>query len=88
MGEDPFAVLGVGPDSALEELRAARNRLAKQLHPDHAGGDAAAMQRINAAFDAAVATRLRPRPGPSPDAGVRVARSPDRIVHDVASFTI
>jgi hypothetical protein len=31
---DPWAVLGLGPGSSLAEARAARRRLAKQLHPD------------------------------------------------------
>jgi hypothetical protein len=39
---DPWAVLGLGPGSSLEEARAARRRLAKQLHPDlHAARPAA-----------------------------------------------
>src|ERR1043165_6877110 len=50
---DPFAVLGVGPDATLEEIRSARRRLAAQFHPDH-GGDAVRMGEINAAFDNAM----------------------------------
>jgi hypothetical protein len=35
---DPRGVLGLGPDASLPEARAARRRLAKQLHPDvHSG---------------------------------------------------
>jgi hypothetical protein len=31
---DPWSVLGLGPDATIEQARAARRRLAKQLHPD------------------------------------------------------
>jgi len=64
---DPFAVLGLGPEATLEEVRAARRRLAKEAHPDH-GGDVARMREINAAFDAAVKAILRPPPAPTPAA--------------------
>src|SRR5436190_5552983 len=65
--EDPFAVLGVGRHATLSEVRDARRRLARELHPDvQAGGssDPAAMQRVNAAFDACVGhiTSRRPLP--------------------------
>lgn len=52
---DPFQVLGVAPTAGEEELRAARRRLAKELHPDRAGGDAVRMRELNLAFDAAMA---------------------------------
>jgi len=51
---DPFAVLGVGPDASLDDIRAARRRLARDLHPD-VGGSEHGMKELNAAFDAAVA---------------------------------
>jgi hypothetical protein len=39
---DPWAILGLGPGSSLADARAARRRLAKQLHPDlHAARPAA-----------------------------------------------
>lgn len=60
-GRDPFAVLGLAPGASLEQVRAARRRLAKEAHPDH-GGDEARMREINAAFDAAVKAVLRPPP--------------------------
>ncbi len=92
MGDDPFAVLGVDPGASVQELRAARRRMAMRLHPDHAGGDADAMRRLNDAFEAAMAALTRPGPpsgGPGsyqPDPQPRRANS--RVVHDVASFTI
>ena len=52
--DDPFVVLGVAPTASPAELAAARRRLARTLHPD-AGGDAAAMQRLNAAYELALA---------------------------------
>lgn len=97
MADDPFAVLGVEPGASVAELRAARRRLAKALHPDHAGGDNEAMRRLNRAFDAAMAehaarfghevgsppNQFGDQGGPAPP-----RRAPSRIVHDVASFTI
>jgi curved DNA-binding protein CbpA len=81
MADDPFAVLGVDPGASVEELRAARRRIAMRLHPDHAGGDAEAMRQLNTAFDAAMAERSRQSAQPP-------RRAPSRVVHDVASFTI
>ena len=91
--DDPFAVLGVDAETDLEGLRAARNRLAKQLHPDRQGGDTEAMRRVNEAFVAAAA-RLAARgalgldePPPQPPQPP-VPRPGGRVAHDVASFTI
>jgi hypothetical protein len=56
--DDPYAVLGVEPGASAGELRAARRRLARDVHPDRLGGSAAAtaaMQRLNLALDAALA---------------------------------
>jgi len=53
--DDPFAVLGLDPTASLADLRAARRRLARELHPDlHPLGDAGRMQRVNEAFDRCV----------------------------------
>jgi hypothetical protein len=60
---DPWEVLGLSPGAPLSEARAARRRLAKELHPDaHAGRDPAAraalerrMVSVNQALAAIVA---------------------------------
>lgn len=77
---DPFAVFGLDRSATLVEVRAARRRLAFELHPDR-GGDAAAMQQVNAAFDACVAhltgRRLLPPAQPAP-APTRQPQPPER----------
>ncbi len=94
---DPFALLGVRADATLEELTAARRRLAMTLHPD-VGGDAEAMQEVNRAFDVAVqhlsqqraATPSAPSdtpPPPGPEA-VRRQRWLRGVQYDSPSFTI
>jgi DnaJ domain len=101
VADDPYAVLGVDPGASAEELRAARRRLAMDLHPDHAGGTAAAtaaMQRLNLAFEAAVSRLGAPPAAPpedpeapppsSPGVVQPVPRPGGRLAHDVASFTI
>lgn len=98
VADDPYAVLGVAPDATEHELRLARRRLAMDLHPDRAGGRAdatAAMQRLNEAFEralAAVGREAGPVPSSTaPPVDVVVAPVPrpgGRLAHDVASFTI
>ncbi|HTN80689.1 MAG TPA: J domain-containing protein [Acidimicrobiales bacterium] len=95
MSSDAFAVLGLAPTATLDEVRAARRRLALALHPDRAVGDPEAerrMQEVNAAFDQAVkairgdrteAAGAQPAPEPEP----RVRRVA-RISTDVASFVV
>ncbi len=93
---DPFAVLGLAPGASLDEVRAARRRLALDAHPDR-GGDGARMTAINAAFDAAVRqlTGRGPRPSPPdppppPPGPARRERRDLRfgVEHDVPSFVI
>lgn len=96
---DPFAVLGVARSAGPDELRAARRRLAKGLHPD-LGGDAARMRELNVAFESAMALlsgRAEPvgapappssPPGPSRRNADVPRRSGTHHAHDVASFTI
>jgi hypothetical protein len=63
---DPFAVLGLAPTATLAEVRAARRRLAKEIHPD-LGGDDSRMREVNRAFDQAVRRLLgRPERGDPP----------------------
>ncbi len=94
---DPFAVLGLTWDATLDDVRAARRALAREVHPDH-GGDGVRMQEVNAAFDAAVGhlTGRRPLvdPAPAPTSPAAAPprhrpRSPRfRIERDSPSFTI
>lgn len=90
---DPFAVLGLPATATLDEVRAARRRLAKELHPDR-GGDEARMREVNRAFDLAVKALLRPSPGtPAPppprrDSGARMRRGRQWVEQDAPSFSI
>lgn len=97
-GIDPFAVLGLDRSASLADVRQARRRLAFDRHPDR-GGDAAAMQELNAAFDACVAhltgrRPLSPEPSQSPPAHAprrtrhRYEPPRSRVEHDAPSFTI
>jgi len=93
MTADPFAVLGLGPDATLDEVRSARRKLAAQFHPDH-GGDAVKMGEINVAFDAVVFQLLHPAPSspaPAPEPPVAPpspARRYQGVQQDAPSFTI
>ena len=99
--QDPLATLGLGRHATVDDIRAARRRLAKAHHPDQ-GGDAAHMQTINEAADAALLAVDRPddTPGatppqephgtPAPGAqGTRPAHDEAfGIERDVPSFTV
>jgi hypothetical protein len=92
--DDPFAVLGLPPTASLAEVRAARRRLAKALHPDH-GGDEAHMREINRAFDLAVKAILHPPnavPAPTPEPATTPSPPPwrprRRMEQDSPSFSI
>mgnify|MGYP003784047055 CR=1 FL=1 len=88
---DPFAVLGLPAGATADDVRQARNRLAKQHHPD-VGGSAADMQRLNAAADAALRQlgALVPSDAAesSPGGGRHSDRHPGRVGRDHPSFTI
>jgi hypothetical protein len=74
---DPFGLLGVEPGASLQELRAARRRLAKTLHPDlEAGRGSEAMALINTAFEAATARVPSPASDPLPEAVFEVDALP------------
>ena len=54
MSEDPYAVLGVKPDTPQDDIRKAYRQLAKKLHPDLNPGDKQAEERfkqVSAAYD-------------------------------------
>jgi DnaJ-class molecular chaperone len=46
-----FRLLGVSPDSSVDEIKRAYRRIAKRLHPDRRGGDLNAFRRITAAYN-------------------------------------
>jgi hypothetical protein len=91
---DPFAVLGLAPDATADEIRQARNRLAKQHHPD-VGGSPDDMRVVNEAAAAALA-RLAPGRASNPPPHSRAQGRPPsstrarhgRIERDHPSFTI
>jgi hypothetical protein len=100
MSATPHSILGIGTDATASEIRAARRDLARVYHPD-AGGDAAIMQRINAA--AAQALRLLgdaeangsgcgdsqgPPAGESSDTTTSASTDWVGTTRDVPSFTI
>jgi hypothetical protein len=90
---DPLAALGLPPDATAQQIRQARNRLAKRQHPD-VGGSQEAMQRINDAATAALAAveqaaTRSPAAGPAPGRPAPPPRSAGgRIGRDHPSFTI
>jgi hypothetical protein len=46
---EDLAILGLGPEASLREVKAAHRRLVKRHHPD-VGGDAESFRRIDAAY--------------------------------------
>jgi hypothetical protein len=67
-------LLGLGADASADDVRAARRRLAKELHPDVAGGDADAMRELNEAV--AVVLAEIGASGPGSGSAVRDAAPP------------
>lgn len=87
-------MLGVPTTASLDEVRAARRRLAKELHPD-TGGDGHRMGEVNRAFDLAVKAILRPEvvPEPTPPETARpnprrLRRIGRRLQYDAPSFSV
>ncbi|SMF61517.1 J domain-containing protein [Allosphingosinicella indica] len=62
--EDARALLGVGPEASLADIRAAHRRLIARLHPD-AGGSSELANRVNVARDILVADLSRRTPSAS-----------------------
>lgn len=87
--DDPFAVFGLDRSAGLGELRAARRRLAFEIHPDR-GGDPSRMREVNAAFDACVAHLTGRRLLPPQDPAVErdVATGGPRAGHGSAPDTV
>ncbi len=86
MQDDPFAELGLDRNASVSDLRAARRRLAQQVHPDR-GGDAVRMQRVNVAFDRAMAEVGVEREVESPlDPGAADGSAPAGTPHTAARF--
>lgn len=91
---DPFVVLGLDPGASLADVRDARRRLAKHVHPDR-GGTVEEMSAINDAVDRAIAA-IAARSGrsrPSRANGPSAARSrrrfgPSAIEYDQPSFVV
>src|SRR5437762_1726105 len=54
---DAYRALGLEPGAPWEQVRAAHRRLAKELHPDIAGGDTRRMATVNIAFATIAAAR-------------------------------
>lgn len=94
MNDDPFLVLGLSRNASADDVRAARRRLAKAVHPD-AGGERDEMQRINVAAGDALRYISR-RSGRSdedsdrdPDrASSAPAHDRDPVRFDTPSFTV
>ena len=64
---DPYEVLGLGPGATWDEVRAARRRLVKSLHPDlHPGGGGVEAGRRLAAVNRAVDQLRAARDDPTP----------------------
>jgi hypothetical protein len=91
---DPFAVLGLSRGATVDEVRQARNRLAKEHHPD-VGGTAERMQALNDAAAAAIGeietgakpTRAQQQRRTQPQPQRREPRR-GRVERDHPSFTI
>jgi DnaJ domain len=91
--DDPFAVLGLAAGADAEAIRAARRRLAMELHPDR-GGDAERMQAINVAYEQAMAqvgapSEVKvPAAASGPDVDDRQPSGRRRLERDEPSFVI
>lgn len=90
--ESAFSTLGLSQSEASrDDVIAARRRLARELHPDRAGGDLSSMAEVNRAGDIALAhieqrsSQTQPTAQSSPE---KPRRAPRSIQRDHPSFTI
>lgn len=84
---DPWAVLGLAPGASVAEARAARRRLAKQLHPDLAAGRPAADSAAGEARLARVNWALAEIEAPLPAAPAAAPASP-AAAGDAGTFSV
>src|SRR5215208_4826956 len=91
-----YEVLGVSRNASQSEIRNAYRRLAKERHPDHAGGNEAEFSRLQEAHavlsdpNAAVST-TRPWTSPTPPTSLRAltsARSTTSSLKSVESASL
>ena len=71
---DPYAVLNVARDASASEIKSAKKALVKQHHPDK-GGDRAAYEAVQLAYDVLLDPQLRAAYDYASHAGVRRARA-------------
>jgi hypothetical protein len=83
----PHSILGIAPGASVQEIRAARRRLARTHHPDRLTGDAGAsrdanrrMALINAAAQALLDEAWAVEPPADPAPPVRGGHRPERPV--------
>lgn len=87
MTGDPFATLGLDAAATATDVRSARRELARTLHPD-AGGDAAAMQVVNAAAAEALRRIAQPPSAAQPSPDTESTQDWIGTTRDAPSFTI
>jgi len=84
---DPLDELGLPAGATAEEIKRAQRQLAKRHHPD-VGGDAAAMQAVNAAAAEAITDLGVDEVPGTPPCG-EAPEAPDQaVVADVLSFVV
>jgi hypothetical protein len=80
---DPFAILGLAPGAAAQDVTAAYRELAKRWHPDRGGGEEAVrrMAEINVAYELLRAGDAQgaPAAAPAPPAAERHRRFSDPV---------
>lgn len=72
---DARRLLGVGDRATADDVRAARRRIAKQIHPDVAGGSAEAMRALNDAVAVVLGAIGESGAGPASSSGAATSRT-------------